>query len=72
MVAKDEVYVATDTGVAEIKGVPFPFYAGVTRVRGDHPLVKACPLFFEPITDHLHYETESATAAPGEKRGAKA
>jgi hypothetical protein len=50
-----------------IDGVLTNYYAGTTRVRAGHPLLKAAPGKFEPMT--LDYETEQATAAPGEKRG---
>jgi hypothetical protein len=67
----EEVYIATQSGVAEIKGEPLVFTKGVTRVRHGHPLLKAIPEAFEPVNDHVHYEVEKATAAPGEKRGDK-
>lgn len=68
--ASSEVFVANTSGVAEIKGESFTFHAGVTRVRAGHPLLKACPDYFSPVTDAVTYEVESASAAPGEKRGA--
>jgi hypothetical protein len=65
-----EVYVATETGSVDIKGQNYVFYRDVTRVAADHPLIKACPDFFAPAEDRLHYGgVEQATAAPGEKRG---
>jgi hypothetical protein len=61
------IYVARSSGVVRIDGVLTNYYAGTTRVRAGHPLLKAAPGKFEPMT--LDYETEQATAAPGEKRG---
>lgn len=63
------VYIATDSGSAEIKGETLVFSKGATLVREGHPLLKACPDFFELASDHVHYDVEQATAAPGEKRG---
>jgi hypothetical protein len=65
-----EVYVATDSGSVEIKGESYVFIRGVTRIRAGHPILKAVPDSFAPAEDQLHYDTEQATAAPGEKRGA--
>lgn len=66
-----DVFVATETGVTELKGVPFSFERGVTRVRAGHPLLKACPNCFALEEDTVTYEVEQATAAPGELRGQK-
>lgn len=63
------VYVAIDSGSAEIKGETFVFSKGTTLVREGHPLLKAVGYAFEPASDHVHYDVEQATAAPGEKRG---
>ena len=52
------------------EGVPRDFKAGETRVRAGHPMLKGVEHLFEPIK--AHYEYESATQAPGEKRGAPA
>jgi hypothetical protein len=65
-----QVYIARDSGHAEIKGVPYVFHKGVTRVREGHPLVDL-PGFeniFEPVDTGVHYDIEQATAAPGERR----
>jgi hypothetical protein len=69
MTATDQVYVATQSGCCEIKGELFVFVKGVTRVRGGHGLLKACPDYFEAADEHVHHEIEQATKAPGEKRG---
>ena len=37
-------------------------------VRSTHPVVKACPSWFENLEDFDRPEVEQATAAPGEKR----
>lgn len=67
---KGQVFVAIETGSAEINGETFPFTRGVTRVREGHPLLKGGrSQFFAPAEDSVTYEWESATSAPGEKRG---
>lgn len=65
----DGVYIATESGVAEVAGVEYVFHKDVTRVREGHPLLKAAPNFFKSAGEDMHYDVESATAAPGEKRG---
>ena len=68
---KTEVYVAKESGHAEIEGVPYVFHKGITRVRAGHPLtkIKGFENIFEPVDEAVHYDVEQATAAPGEKRG---
>jgi hypothetical protein len=65
-----QVYVARDSGHAEIKGVPYTFHKGITRVRDGHPLTKLDGFehIFEPADEHVHYDIEQATAAPDESR----
>lgn len=63
------VYIATTSGTADVDGENYPFTKNVTRVSEGHPLLKQCPDFFELAENHIHYEVEQATAAPGEKRG---
>ena len=67
--------VATETfkgGLGD--GTDFDAVKGQTRVWADHPAVKRWPQHFRAIS--VTFETpgspefESATAAPGEKRGA--
>jgi hypothetical protein len=65
------VFVATETGVTDLNGTRYNFQAGVTRVRAGHPLLKACPNCFTPDPEAVTYDVETATAAPGEKRGDK-
>lgn len=68
--ASDEVYVAKESGHAEIDGQEYVFHRGRTRVSGDSVVakMKGFDLFFEPADEHLSYQTEQATAAPGERR----
>jgi hypothetical protein len=68
-VNKSDVYVARDSGSAEVNGEVLTFTKGVTRVRAGHPLLKGRESLFEPIDETVHYDVEQATAAPGEKRG---
>lgn len=66
-----DVMVAIESGSADIDGVPHTFVRGVTRVARSHPLAKTHPQWFAEAEQGLTYEVESATAAPGEKRGQK-
>ncbi len=66
--AKAAMYVANTSGAAEVDGVEYSFNVGISRFAGDHPLVKACPLFFEPVDGEPAPVVEAATQAPGEKR----
>lgn len=63
------VFVARESGSAEVDGEQYSFVKGVTRVREGHPLLKGREHVFSPVDEVVHYEWESATAAPGEKRG---
>lgn len=65
-----QVYVAKESGHADVDGREYTFHAGRTRVSDDSDLFKMRDFdaFFEPADDHLHYATEEATAAPGERR----
>lgn len=65
------VYVATESFVADMDGVPTVVHKGVTRVRAGHPLLKVHGAFFEPVDQTVAYEVdvEEATAEPGRKRG---
>jgi hypothetical protein len=64
--SEGRILVAKDSFVALVKGVEYTVHGGVTRIREGHPLQKAMPEAFEPLT--VHFEVEQATAAPGEKR----
>ena len=66
-----QVYVAKESGHADIDGQEYAFHAGRTRVDGDSVLAKKYKdfdKFFESADEHLSYATEQATAAPGERR----
>lgn len=65
--SEQDMLIAIESGVAMVGNTEYSFRRGVTRVRAGHPLAKACPQFFEPIK--AHYEIETMTAAPGERRG---
>lgn len=66
---KSDIYVANESGTVRIDGQDYPFTKGVTRVRAGHVLLKEHGVFFEPISDHVHYDVEQTTKAPAEKRG---
>jgi hypothetical protein len=55
MADKNEIYVANTSGVATVPnnedGTQIQFKKG-DRYRGNHPLVKQCPLFFDLEMDH--------------------
>lgn len=61
--AEGKIYVASESFVVD--GYP-PIVKGQTRVRAGHPLLAGRQMFFTPL--EVHYEFETATAAPGEKR----
>jgi hypothetical protein len=64
-----QMYVAVESGCAEIGGQTLPFVKNKTHVRSGHPLLSACPGYFVPTEERVDYEIETATQAPGEKRG---
>jgi hypothetical protein len=63
-----DIFVAITSGASEIKGENYDFKAG-DRIRSGHPLLKACPEYFVPARDEIKFDLETASAAPGEKRG---
>lgn len=65
------VYVARESFFCDVGGEPTPVHAGRTRVREGHELLRRYPHAFEPADTGLAFEVEQATAAPGEKRGAR-
>jgi hypothetical protein len=65
-----DIYVAIESGSAEVEGKPFIFIRGVTRIRYGHPALRQIGQFFKPVEENVHYDVERATAAPGEKREA--
>jgi len=62
----EQIYVANTTGFIHLGDDDVKITRGVTRVRDGHPLLKAAPKFFDPIS--VDYDVEAATAAPGAKR----
>jgi hypothetical protein len=48
MAGKPAVLVATETFSADLGGETVVVHKGETRVRANHPLVKASPHLFEP------------------------
>lgn len=68
MATDRSVYVAVESGSAEIDGQTYTFTKDVTLVRAGHPLLKGRSHLFKKVEQSVHYEVEQATAAPGEKR----
>ena len=64
-----QVFVATESGSAEVDGETMTFVKGVTRVRKGNRLLEQLPAFFEPADRTLSYELEDTSATPGRKRG---
>ncbi len=68
--SKGKVFIAATSGVVPIDGTEYYFIKDVTRIREGHPLLVAHPDYFKELEDQpVHYEWETATAAPGERRG---
>lgn len=67
--AVGRVFVATQSGTAEVGGQTFVFTRNVTRVREGHPLLAACPDYFTPVNDVVHLEWETNEAPPVPRRG---
>jgi hypothetical protein len=64
------IYVATQSGTTEVNGQTYVFTRGVTRVREGHPLLGAVGNhYFEPVTEHVHYEWETNEAPPVRRAG---
>jgi hypothetical protein len=65
----DQVYVASTSGTAEIKGVTYTFNKG-DRIAEGHPLVRltGSENFLEPADTHMRFNVEQATDAPDETR----
>lgn len=66
------LYIAKETFVAHIDGVPTVVNAGQTLVDENHELYKRFSPMFKPAEGHYRSEVEQATQAPGEKRTVKA
>lgn len=65
----NDIMVAIESGSAMVDGVELVFNKDTTRLARSHPLVRSQPHHFAEAEEGLSYEVESATAAPGEKRG---
>lgn len=65
--AKDEIYVARDSGVIyDADGTPVVVHKGVTRIRSGHPLLEGNEELFEVLS--VDYDVEDTTARPTQKR----
>jgi hypothetical protein len=51
-----QMYVAVESGCAEIGGQTLPFVKNKTHVRSGHPLLSACPGYFVPTEERVDYE----------------
>lgn len=59
---------AKESFVTMLDGEPVQVSAG-DLVHPDHPLLKGREGLFRPARDHIRFDVEQATKAPGEKRG---
>lgn len=69
--ASDDILVAKETFTVHHDGVDIVVHKGRSRARAGHPIVQGREELWEPIDTSVHFDIEKATAAPGEKRGAK-
>lgn len=53
----DQVYVATQSGSAEVDGEPIVFLKNVTMVSEGHPLLKSVPDYFQPVERKQGFDT---------------
>jgi hypothetical protein len=67
--ADSKIYVANTDFSTDLDGVPTNVQRG-ERVRAGHPLVMSNPQYFSDVETTVKYDVESASAAPGEQRGA--
>lgn len=65
-----KVYVATETIHIQDGDNVVTVYKG-QRIREGHAYLKGREAFFREPTNDVMYDVEAASAAPGEKRGAK-
>lgn len=65
----DRIFIAKESFSTELDGVQITVMKDITRVREGHPLLDGREQFFRLLD--VHYDLEQATAAPGEKRGAR-
>lgn len=68
MPSNTDLFVANESFSVNLDGVNHVVNKGQTRVRAGHPIMKGREMYFEPLT--VHYDIETATAKPGEARGA--
>ena len=71
---KGDIFVATESFVANVDGEDIHVARGRTLVLAGHPLLKGRDDLFEPVKVHFDFievakDVEAATAAPGEKLG---
>lgn len=59
---------AIDSFFTMLNGEPVQVSKG-DLVHPDHPLLKGREQLFRPARNHIRFDVEQATAAPGEKRG---
>jgi hypothetical protein len=53
-------YVATDSGVTDIDGVPFQYRRNVTRVKAGDKVLTMAPHSFKPLDDDSPAEIQRA------------
>ncbi|MGH8304879.1 MAG: E3 binding domain-containing protein [Steroidobacteraceae bacterium] len=74
-VANETFSAELPTGETDAEGQPkhqaFDVRKGITRVREGHLLIQHNPQYFDPVNEQVHYDVETATKAPGEKREAQ-
>jgi hypothetical protein len=63
-----EYFQAIESFVTMLNGEPQQVSAG-DLVHPDHPILKGRESLFRPARDHIRFNVEQATAAPGERRG---
>lgn len=54
-------YIATDSGVADIDGVPFQYRRNVTRVREGDPILVMAPHSFKPLDEDSPIEIQRSS-----------
>lgn len=68
---RGQLWVAKTDFVCDLDGVQEFIRAGQTRVRAGHRLLERYAECFEPADVGVEFDVEQATAAPGERRGAR-
>jgi hypothetical protein len=67
--AKAELYMANQSAATIVDGENV-FVKEGDLVRAGHPILKGRDWLFVPAEGYVRFDTEQATSAPGEKRGA--